>query len=83
MKRFIPSILLCLALTLVPASRVAAGPVEATPISAEEAVTLTEQQAASLAELQEIIAGDDKKTLWVGLLVLAAVATAAAITASQ
>ncbi|MEM8954060.1 MAG: hypothetical protein AAGD22_07925 [Verrucomicrobiota bacterium] len=83
MKRFLSSILLCLALMVLPASHTTAGPVLATPISTEEATALTEQEAASLAELEQIIAGDDKKTVWVGLLILAAVATAAAITASQ
>jgi hypothetical protein len=83
MKHLIPSILLCLALFLLPATRAVAGPVQVkNAITTEEAVVLTEQQAESIVELQQIVAGDNK-TIWVGFIVVAAVAAAAIITATQ
>jgi hypothetical protein len=82
MQHLIPSLLLCLALAMLPASRLAAAPVEAQPISVEEAVLLNEQQEQVIADLQQLVAGDNK-TIWVGALLLGAVAAAAIITATQ
>jgi hypothetical protein len=82
MKHLIPSIFLCLALFLLPAARLSAAPVQPQPITAEEAVVLTDQQSQAIAELQHLVAGDNK-TVWVGFIVLAAVAAGAIITATQ